>query len=274
MTAAPRAIAAETTVLETTVLETTRQAAELTQLPALPALVTGRVTHRRAGPVRHAFRHRAYLWLIDLDSVPIQPAGLRWAADFSSEDHLGDPRLTIKDNIENYLRRNGVDLGDRSRVLMLAGARVLGHVFDPLSVFWCFGSTGRLACVVAEVHNTYGERHAYLLHPDKAGVATTSKDFYVSPFFDVSGTYGLRFTLTLDRVSTAVTLRRQGAVAFSATFRGRPEPATRLNLARLIIRQPLMTQRISVLIRVHGIWLWLRGLPVRPHPRHVSQAGV
>lgn len=264
MTAAHRTIAPESI----------GQAAELAELPALPALVAGRITHRRHGPVRHAFRHRVYLWLIDLDFVPRQPGHLRWAADFSSEDHLGDPRLTIKDNIENYLTRNGVDLGDRGRVLMLASARVLGHVFDPLSVFWCFDSTGRLAYVVAEVHNTYRERHAYLLHPDKAGAATTGKDFYVSPFFDVSGTYELRFTLTPDRVSTAVTLRHQNSVAFSATFLGRPEPATRLNLAGLLIRHPLMTQRISALIRMHGIWLWLRGLPVRDHPQYVRQAGV
>jgi uncharacterized protein len=259
---------------ELTVPERPGLAAELTQLPALPALVVGRVTHRRSGPVRHAFRHRAYLWLIDLDSVPRQPGHLRWFAGFSSADHLGDPRLTIKGNVENYLARSGIDLGDRGRVLMLANARVLGHVFDPLSVFWCFDSTGRLACIVAEVHNTCRERHAYLLHPDKAGVAVTDKDFHVSPFFDVSGTYELRFTLTPDRVSTAVTLRRRGAVAFSATFRGRPEPATRRNLARLIIRQPLMTQRVSALIRMHGIWLSLRGLPVRPHADHVPQAGV
>jgi uncharacterized protein len=242
--------------------------------PALPALVAGRVTHRRDGPIRHTFRHQVYLWLIDLDSVPRHRGYLRWFATFSSEDHLGDPRLTIKSNIENYLARNGVELGDRGRVVMLANARVLGHVFDPLSVFWCFDSTGRLTCIVAEVHNTYHERHAYLLHPDKAGVATTGKDFYVSPFFDVSGSYVMRFTLTPDRVSTAVTLHRQGAAAFSAAFHGRPEPATRRNLARLLICQPLMTQRVSGLIRAHGIWLWLRGLPVRAHPHHIRQEGV
>jgi DUF1365 family protein len=102
----------------------------------------------------------------------------------------------------------------------------------------------------------------------------TGKEFYVSPFFDVSGTYGLRFTLTPDRVSTAVTLRREGAVAFSATFRGRPEPATRRALARLLIRQPFMTQRISALIRAHGIWLWLHRLPVHPRPPHTRQQGT
>jgi DUF1365 family protein len=244
------------------------------QLPQLPALVVGQVTHRRPGPVRHAFRHRVYQWLIDLDSVPRQPWYLIPFANFSSADHLGDPGLPIKGNIENYLALNGIDLGDRGRVLMLANARVLGHVFDPLSVFWCYDSSGQLVCVVAEVHNTYGERHAYLLRPDEAGVAATGKAFHVSPFFDVNGTYELRFTLRPDLVAATVTLRREDAVAFSATFRGRPEPATSRNLARRLIRQPLMTQRLSALIRVHGTWLWLCGLPVRAHPHHIRQEGV
>jgi uncharacterized protein len=260
-----------------TVPETTGQAPELIPLPALPALpalVAGQVTHRRPGPVGHAFRHRVYQWLIDLDVVPRLPWYLRPFASFSSEDHLGDSRLPIKGNIENYLALNGIQLGDRGRVLMLAGARVLGHVFDPLSVFWCYDRDGVLACVVAEVHNTYRERHAYLLRPDEEGAAATGKAFHVSPFFDVNGTYELRFTLRPDLVATTVTLRREGTVAFTATFRGHPEPATSRELARRLIRQPLMTQRISALIRVHGIWLWLRGLPVRPHPHHIHQEGV
>ena len=157
---------------------------------------------------------------------------------------------------------------------MLASARVLGHVFDPLSVFWCYDRDGVLVCVVAEVHNTYGERHAYLLRPDEAGTAVTDKSFYVSPFFDVTGTYELRFTLRPDLVATTVTLRRHDAVAFTATFRGRPEPATRPALARRLIRQPLMPQRISALIRVHGIWLWLHRLPIRSRPHHTPQEGV
>jgi uncharacterized protein len=244
------------------------------QLPQLPALVAGHVTHRRPGPVRHAFRHRVYQWLVDLDSLPRQPWPLRLFAQFSSADHLGDPGLPIKTNIENYLAINGIRLGDQGRVLMLANARILGHVFDPLSVFWCYDSTGLLACVVAEVHNTYGERRAYLLRPDEAGVAVTGKVLHVSPFFDAGGTYELRFTLRPDLVATTVTLRRQGTVAFSATFRGRPEPATSRNLARRLVRQPLMTQRVSALIRAHGIWLWLRGLPLRAHPHHLRQEGV
>ena len=160
------------------------------QLPRLPALVVGRVTHQRRGPVRHEFRHRAYQWLLDLDALPRQPWYLRAFARFSSADHLGDPRVPIKANLENYLALNGVGLGDRGRVIMLANARVLGYVFDPLSVFWCYDSAGALACVVAEVHNTYGERHAYLLRPDETGRSEVDKQLYVSPFSTSAGATG------------------------------------------------------------------------------------
>jgi DUF1365 family protein len=112
------------------------------QLPQLSALVAGHVTHRRPGPVRHAFPQRAHQWLVDLDSLPRQPWPLRAFAQFSSADHLGDPGLPIKTNIENYLEINGIRLGDQGRVLMLANARILGHVFDPLSVFWCYARAG------------------------------------------------------------------------------------------------------------------------------------
>ena len=243
-------------------------------LPSLPALVVGRVSHSRLGQVRHSFRHSVYLWLVDLDAIPEPPAFLRPFARFSSADHLGDPALPIKANIERFLALRGIGLGDGARVLMLANARVLGHVFDPLSVFWCYDSRGDLTCVVAEVHNTYGERHAYLLRPDADGKAEQDKELHVSPFFDVSGGYQLRFALGPDLVATTVALRAAGSLAFCATFRGRPEPATPTALLRQLVRRPLMTQRTSVLIRMHGIWLWLRGLPVRPRPTHVPQEGV
>jgi uncharacterized protein len=245
-------------------------ATEPARLPTLPSLVVGRVIHRRRGPIRHEFRHRAYQWLVDLDSLPGRRADRR----FRSADHLGDPRLTIKANVKNFLARNAILLGDGGRVLMLAQCRVLGHVFNPLSIFWCYDSEARLAAVVAEVHNTYGERHAYLLHPDETGTAVTGKDFHVSPFYGVDGTYELRFTLRDDRVCTSVTLRHDGDVAFVAAFRGRPEPATARAIRRMHICQPLMPQRVSTLIRVHGIWLWLRGLPAQPQSPRMHQAGV
>ncbi len=247
---------------------------ELPELPALPALVSGRVTHHRTGKVRHAFRHSVYQWLIDLDAIPEQPWYLRPFATFSAADHLGDPASAIKANVEGYLSRNGISLGESGRIVMLANARVLGHVFDPLSVFWCLDAQNTLVCVVAEVHNTYGDRHVYLLRPDPRGVATTDKAFHVSPFFDVSGRYELRFELSPQVVSSTVILHRDGAVAFTATFRGHPVPATPAAVTGQLLRKPLMPQQVSALIRIHGIWLWLRRLPILRPPQHQRQEGV
>jgi hypothetical protein len=255
-------------------VQTPQAAPPAQRLPALPALVSGHVTHHRAGRVRHAFRHGVYQWLVDLDDIPEQPWYLRPFAGFSAADHLGDPARSIRANVEHHLSRNGISLGGSGRIVMLANARVLGHVFDPLSVFWCFDAGDTLVCILAEVHNTYGERHVYLVRPDPTGAATADKALHVSPFFDVSGRYELRFELSTQVVSSTVILRMQGAVAFTATFRGHPVQATRTALAAQLIRKPLMPQHVSALIRVHGIWLWLRRLPVVPRPHHQPQEGV
>ena len=243
-------------------------------LPTLPAVVAGTVTHARMGPVARAFRHRVYQWLVDLDALPTQPWYLKPFAGFSAADHLGDPNRSIKANVANFLALHDVRLGERGRVVMLANARVLGHVFDPISVFWCFDSLGTLACIVTEVHNTYGERHAYLLHPDASGRASAEKSLYVSPFFDVSGRYELRFALSPTHVSSTVALRRDGAVAFSATFSGTPVLASPAAVVGQLLRHPLMPQRVSALIRLHGVNMWLRRFPVQLRPSHRPQKGV
>ncbi len=117
-----------------------------TDLPVLPAIVDGVVGHRRRGQARHEFRHRVYQWLVDLDALPRPPWYLRPVARFDARDHLGgtgpDASRDIKANVERFLAHRGVDLGAGARIVMLANARVFGHVFDPLTVFWCFASDG------------------------------------------------------------------------------------------------------------------------------------
>ncbi len=201
---------------------TTLHDATTNTLPALPAIVDGVVAHRRRGPLRHEFRHRAYQWLVDLDELPHPPWYLRQVAGFDARDHIGgnrpDASRDIKRNVERFLALRDVDLGASGRIVMLANARVFGHVFDPLTVFWCFGTDDTLRCVVAEVHNTYGERHAYLLMPGPHGEAGANKQFYVSPFNDVSGDYAMRFTLTDDHVGVTISLRRDGQTVFDASL--------------------------------------------------------
>ncbi len=240
--------------------------------PPLPALVSGTVGHVRRTPLQHRFRYRVYQWLVDLDDLPRVPWWLRPFATFRAADHIGDPSRTIRENIETFCRAQGLDATDH-RILMLANARVLGHVFDPLSVFWVLDGD-RTVAVVAEVHNTYGERHAYFLTPDESGHTQTDKAFYVSPFFSVAGRYDLRFRLQHDVVASSIVLRQDDEAVFTATFRGTPEALTRGRLVRLLVTMPFMTHRTSLLIRMHGVWLWLRRLPVVPRPEHRPQEGT
>jgi DUF1365 family protein len=213
------------------------------------------------------------MWLVDLDNLPRLPRGLRWLARFEGRDHLGDSSRPIRDNVDKFLAPHGIDLTG-GRVLMLANARVAGYVFNPISVHWCYGEDGKLACLIAEVHNTYGERHAYLLHPDAEGRAETDKEFYVSPFLTVDGRYLMRFSPPGEQLSVTMALRQGDATPFTATLRGTARAATLPAVLRTALRQPFMPLLVSALIRYQGVKLWLRRLPVVHRPPHVPQEGV
>lgn len=239
----------------------------------MSALYPCAITHVRTAPRRYALCHRTYLWLVDPDRPPRLPAVLRPLAGFDARDHFGGTAPTVRAGLERFLRARGVDLADGT-VTMLTQARVLGHVFNPLTVYWCHRADGTPLCVVAEVHNTYGERHCYLLHPDEAGRAATSKDFYVSPFFPVDGGYRMRLPEPGPRLDLTVHLEREGARPFTATVRGTRRPGTPAQLLRLFLRHPFSTVVVSAAIRLHGIRLFLRRLPVQPRPRHRTQEGM
>jgi DUF1365 family protein len=124
------------------------------------------------------------------------------------------------------------------------------------------------------VHNTYGERHAYLLRPDDDGRAAADKAFYVSPFLEVSGRYRMRFSSPADRLSITMALQQGGTTPFTARVSGTARPATRRRVLAATLRQPMMSLRFATLIRLQGVNLWLRRLPVIVRTPHDPPAGV
>ncbi len=239
----------------------------------LPALVKGEVRHARFHPIEHAFRYRAHQWLIDVDQPSVTPRLLRSLVSFQSRDHLGSPELSLGENVRAFLAAQDVSWSAH-KVIMLAQARTLGYVFDPLSVYWCYAADGTLEGVLAEVHNTYGERHGYVLELDDNGVGHAAKDFYVSPFFGVFGDYQLKFVLDGDKVGAFVTLKQDGRVVFTGSFTGTPQSVTSLRIIGVALTQPLMPHRVALLIRAHGVWLWIKKLPVVRRRRHLEQKGA
>lgn len=230
-----------------------------------PALYDAVVTHSRQQVHRRRFRHHIYLWLVDIDRLPRLPFWLRPFARFRAEDHLDGPAESLRARVEDWLGRHGHDLPGGA-VLMLANARVLGYTFNPITVFWCFDPSGLLRCVIAEVHNTYGERHAYLLHPDDRGYAEADKVFYVSPFISVSGRYEIRVPEPGARLEVSIVLRQETTTPIVATVRGRRLPVTWRSVLTVLARRPFMPHWVAYLIRRHGIALWLRRVPLIPRP--------
>ncbi|MFD9612231.1 DUF1365 domain-containing protein [Streptomyces sp. NPDC059083] len=231
------------------------------------------ITHVRRAPLRHTLRHRTYLWCVDPDRPPVLPRPLRPLARFDARDHFGGTSGSIRAGLDAYLAAHGVDLRG-GRVVMLAHARVFGFVFNPLTVYWCHDPSGALVCVVAEVHNTYGERHCYLLRTDETDEAEVEKEFYVSPFFAVEGRYRMRLPLPGERLNLTVHLENADGRAFTAVVRGRRRPATASSLLSAAARRPWSTAAVWAGIRRHGIHLLLRGLPVQPRPRSTPQKGM
>jgi cyclopropane fatty-acyl-phospholipid synthase-like methyltransferase/DUF1365 family protein len=231
------------------------------------ALYDVEIAHLRAEPVRHEVRHDSYQWLVDLDDLPRLPPGLRSLARFEARDHLGDPELSIRANVDAYLAANGIDLHGGA-ITMLANARSLGYVFNPLSLFWCHDPDGALVCVIAEVRNTYGGRHCYLLHTDDAGRAETEKAFYVSPFYPVDGFYRMSVPEPGERLALTITLHRPDRRPFTASVRGVRRPAGLRTVLATTLRRPFETWLVRGLITKHGIALWRKGLPVIRRPRN------
>ena len=237
-----------------------------------PARVPAQVRHRRSRPFAYEFGHGTTMWLVDVaDPDAAFPRWLRPLASIRSEDHFAaDDRRPLPAKVRSFLDAQRLPW-TAHRVLMLTNARSLGYVFDPLTTYFCLDAGGRLEGVLAEVHNTYGERHCYPLEASRAQV---DKEFYVSPFFAVEGRYDIRTRITGSDVAVGISLTQGDTTVFTAAVHGALEPATRRRVVRAVLRNPLPSQRVAALIRWHGVRLWLRRLPVIPRRPHPAPKGM
>ncbi|MEM6849990.1 MAG: DUF1365 domain-containing protein, partial [Pseudomonadota bacterium] len=158
-------------------------------------------------------------------------------------------------------------------VLLLAQPRILGHGFNPVSFWLCHDAERQLRLVVAEVTNTYGDRHCYLCHRDDYGPLTrhdtvgATKVFHVSPFQQLTGDYRFRFDIRADRLGIWIDYR-DGEGGLLATLTGRRAPLTDGGLLAACLRRPFGSRRVLGLIHWQALKLWLKGAlwHVRPEP--------
>lgn len=229
-----------------------------------PALYRTRITHLRRDPVHHYFEHRGYSWYVDIDDPPELPAWLRPFARIDAEDHFaGFEGDTLRQRIDAFLTSRDIDLPG-GKVTALLQARVLGYAYNPLTLYWCHDARGFVHHIVAEVHNTRGGQHAYVLPPDTGAPTVVKKRLYASPFNGNGGHYLVRAPRPGADLDVTISLHRDNTPAFVATLRGDRLTASKMQLLRLQFVAPMAPLMGKVAMSVQGTTLKLRGVAPAP----------
>jgi uncharacterized protein len=227
--------------------------------------------HRRITPRHHRFKYRVFAMLLELDELPALDRSLslfkhnrRGLFSFQDRDH-GDGRA-LNVWLDDLLAQAGIAADGARRVLCYP--RILGYVFNPLSVWFCDDRDGALKAIIYEVHNTYEERHAYVLpvgEDQKLVRHGCPKAFYVSPFLTRDCRYSFRIRPPADDVAIAIHEEEGGAPILNASFAGARRALTDRALARMLLRYPLMTLKVVFAIHFEAVRLMLKGVRRHPH---------
>ena len=237
-------------------------------------LVSGTTFHGRKGGVQNRFRYTVDYVLLTPDTAKGPMLFSRNRANLAGvhdTDHGGAPGQgagTVW--VRQVLAAHG--LPEPARIDLLAQPRILGHVFNPVSFWLCHDAAGALRVVIAEVSNTFGDRHSYLVHRDDYSPITAEdhltaqKIFHVSPFQPVAGGYRFRFDIRADRIGVWIDFSA-GDNGVIATLTGPRRPLTNGAILWACLRRPFGSRRVLALIHWQAVKLWWKGVTYRPRPK-------
>ena len=240
------------------------------------ALYVGTVMHRRLRPRSHHLRYRVYHLLIDIDELDALSRRLRLFSvgrfnlfSVHPKDHGDGSGADLRAQTEARLRAAGLPVGGAIRLLTMP--RVLGHAFNPLSVWFCDAPNGVLQAIVYEVNNTFGERHSYLIPVVDAGTPVIAqaceKAMYVSPFISTEMSYRFRVEPPAARLSVGVSVHDVDGVLLNTRLDAERRPLSDASLLRVFASHPLVTLKVVAAIHWEALRLWLKGTPLQARPR-------
>ncbi len=241
-------------------------------------LYFGNVMHARLRPFRHRFAYGVFSMLLDLDALPELAERSRLFGynasglfSFFDADHGARDGSAASDWVRTHLAQAGLAQAG-ARIYALCFPRVLGYVFNPITVYFCYAADGRLGALLYEVKNTFGDQHGYLIAVDAGHVRgrpvaqRAAKNFHVSPFIDMAQLY--RFRIGEPEEKLALLIREDAADGelLVASQTGARVAWSDRNLLRAFLRYPLLTLKIVGAIHWEALRLWIKGAKYHPRP--------
>jgi uncharacterized protein len=240
------------------------------------ALYVGSVMHRRVRPKSHQLRYRVFWFLFDLDELDALPGRLRLfshnrfkALSLHDADHGEGSNTPLRQQVDRHLLDAGIDIA-RGPVKLLCMPRIFGYAFNPLSVFFCYTPNERLSAVLYEVHNTFHQRHIYLIPvepgADPIVAQECRKHFYVSPFMDMDLKYTFRLSGPDDAVSVKIDVKDDAGRILTAALAGKRATLNDAELIRALATHPALTLKVIAAIHWHALLMLLKGFKLRRRP--------
>jgi uncharacterized protein len=236
--------------------------------------IRGSTWHGRKGDLKNAFRYSIDYLCLDIENAPPKKGIFKrdsgWLFGLYGSDHggpVGDGRgaAWVRDVAAGY------NIKLPGKILLLAQPRIFGHVFNPVSFWLCYDAQDRLFLVIAEVTNTFGDRHSYLCkHTDLRPIQPSDrlkadKIFHVSPFQPIQGAYEFRFDIRPEKIGIWIDLQMpQGGVM--ATLTGPRRALSNFSILGALLRRPFGSRRVLGLIHLQALRLWWKGAKYRPRP--------
>lgn len=237
-----------------------------------PGLYFGTIRHRRARPTPHAFSYPLFLCLLDVDRIPEMMRRSRFTsynrfnwASFCERDHTGDPRVPLRDRLEEDAERAGFRLPP-GPVYLLTHLRYLGYAFNPVSFYYCCSQAGEPELVLAEVNNTFGESHNYWFPFEPRRRVRVLKEFHVSPFLPMDLEYHFLLSEPRSRLSIYMDVHDGGGKIFDAALALQWREWNAPEIRRALLRFPWMTAKVIAAIHWQAVRLFVKRIPFFPHP--------
>ncbi|MGO7534664.1 DUF1365 domain-containing protein [Rhizobium leguminosarum] len=237
---------------------------------AAAGLYVGEIMHQRMKPFGHRFRYRVFSLLVDLDRLDeagrlsmLFSVNGRNLVSFQEKDHAETRNTSLRAYADRLLAEAGLDRADR--ILLVCYPRILGYVFNPLSVYHAYDAAGAVIAMIYEVRNTFGERHSYVCPVGRGEMSESGlrqscdKLFHVSPFIGMAARYHFRMLPPGKEIRWRILETDSEGPLLSTTFSGRQVPLTNASLLGLTARIPILTFKIMTGIHWEALKLWLKG---------------